>query len=126
MRPDHAEKPECIMIVEDEFLIRASLAEYLRALGYRVIEAFNAEEALIVIDKATPDLIITDVRMPGAIDGLGLLARVREEHPGLPVIVASGHLEAELAIAGGAAAFLPKPFTYNAVVDVAKSALKGR
>lgn len=107
----------CILVVEDEFFIRRFLADELREAGYQVIEASNADEALEVLQSRAPDAIISDVRMPGSIDGLGLLAVVRETFPSLPVIIMSGHLRSEDALAAGAQQFLAKPFTMDVAVE---------
>lgn len=99
-----------ILFVEDEFLIRLAICEELRASSYHVIEAANAEEAIAILKSSSHiDLIMTDVRMPGAIDGLGLVAWVRRLHPKLPVIITSGHLPRGSTF-DEATTFLPKPY----------------
>lgn len=113
----------CVLIVEDELLIRYMLSDFLREAGYQVIEACDADEALILIGTTVPDLIISDVRMPGSIDGLGLLAAVRKAHPILPVIITSGHLQPTLALADGATKFLAKPYMLEDVVQAVQSEL---
>lgn len=113
---DDAYFPEahpCILVVEDEILIRLMLCECLRETGYHVIEARNADEALIILDLNLPDLIISDVRMPGSLDGIGLLALVKIAHPEIPVIITSGHLSAANALAAGADNFVSKPYSYK-------------
>jgi CheY-like chemotaxis protein len=100
-----------VLIVEDEFLIRMMAAQALREVGCDVVEASNGAEALAFLNSGAPvDLVFTDVQMPGPVDGLALLAFVRQTIPSLPVIVSSGHLDPDLAIEAGAAAFLPKPY----------------
>ncbi len=107
----------CILVVEDEVLIRLMVSDELRDEGYDVIEAFNADEALAVLKSSVRvDLIFSDVRMPGSLDGLGLLAVVKTSFPALPVILTSGHLEPATAKTQGATQFLPKPFRLDAVV----------
>jgi DNA-binding NtrC family response regulator len=119
-----AEARNRILLVEDELLIRLLVGDELRNAGYDVIEAANADEALTVLRSLVRvDLIISDVRMPGSLDGLGLLAIVRETLPTLPVIITSGHLESRLAIADGAARFLAKPFAMDAVVSAVRMEL---
>jgi CheY-like chemotaxis protein len=106
-----------VLIVEDEVLIRMLLSEALRQAGYDVIEAADADEAIEVMQVATsPDLLITDVKMPGSVDGLGLAAYVRRTRPGLKVIVTSGHAGPDGAI-GVADAFLPKPYDLDHIVQ---------
>lgn len=106
----------CILVVEDEILIRLMMSEGLRDEGYHVIETFNADEALVILETAIPDVLVTDVRMPGSIDGLGLLRVVREKHSTLPVILTSGHLEPAEAVAEGATQFVAKPYTVETLV----------
>jgi CheY-like chemotaxis protein len=77
--------------VEDEVLIRFDTADQLRALGMAVTEAADAEEALRILESGVRvDLVFTDVRMPGTMDGLGLARAVRARYPGLKVILCSG------------------------------------
>ncbi len=85
-----ADGPRTVLMVEDEVLIRMSVADYLRDCGYRVVEAGDAAEALEVLAAGDVDLVFTDVDMPGDMDGLALARWVRANRPGLPVIVASG------------------------------------
>ncbi|MBE7212935.1 MAG: response regulator [Gluconacetobacter diazotrophicus] len=83
-----------LLIVEDEFLIRMTLAEVLGDEGYEVLEAADAAEALAVLDTS-PELaaMLTDIQLPGGLDGKALAARAREQRPDLPVIFMSGRPE---------------------------------
>lgn len=112
-----------ILVVEDEFLIRLMLSDGLRDEGYHVIEACNADEALIVIAGAVPHLIISDVNMPGSLDGMGLLAVVRNTLPALPVIITSAHLQARHAISDGATHFVDKPYSLELVIGIVQAEL---
>jgi len=81
-----------ILVVEDEVLVRIMVTEELRAQGYTVIEATNASEAISVLQSSMRiDLVLTDIRMPGDLDGLGLARMMRREHPLVKVVMASGH-----------------------------------
>ena len=91
--------------------------------AYQVIEAHNADEAKALLRASAPDIVISDVRMPGSLDGLGLLAFVRDNFPALPVILMSAHLEASQAIAGGAAKFIAKPFEYGQMAEAVRNSL---
>ena len=102
-----------ILVVEDELLIRMMLSENLRHAGYEVIEAASADHALKVMTTAIPDLVITDVRMPGRLDGIGLLAELKQANPTLPVIVSSGHLQALEVMEAGADNFVQKPYSFE-------------
>ncbi|WP_205666108.1 response regulator [Aquabacter cavernae] len=98
-----------VLVVEDEPLLRLVLSDLLRARGITVVEAASAGEALDLLAAGVEaDLIFTDVRMPGPIDGLELSRRVRATCPDLPVVVTSGHLESSLVDPG--VAFLRKPY----------------
>jgi CheY-like chemotaxis protein len=67
-------------VVEDEVLVRIKVADELRAQGYAVIEATNASEAISVLQSSMRiDLVLTDIRMPGDLDGLGLARMMRSE-----------------------------------------------
>ena len=105
-----------VLVVEDEILIRMMVSESLRHAGCEVVEAASADEALEVLSASTgPDVLITDVKMPGAVDGLELASRVRKAHPGLKVVITSGHAPARNAD-GLADAFLAKPFALEHLV----------
>jgi CheY-like chemotaxis protein len=81
-----------ILVVEDEVLVRLMLSDYLQECGFKVMEAATADEAVMILEKGTVqiDTVLTDVRMPGALDGFGLARWIREHRPGLPVILTSG------------------------------------
>jgi CheY-like chemotaxis protein len=114
-----------ILVVEDELLIRLMVSDELREAGYDVVEACDADEALVVLGTSTRiDLVISDVRMPGSIDGLELLAVLRTNYPTIPVIITSGHLEPRVALQDGAAQFLAKPFTLCAVMEAVESEME--
>ncbi|QZO02369.1 response regulator [Chenggangzhangella methanolivorans] len=96
------------LLVDDEEIVRASTADMLEEIGYRVQEASSAEAALsIVAEGARPDLLVTDHLMPG-MSGVELARVLREQMPSLPVLIVSGYAEVE-----GIALDLPrltKPF----------------
>jgi CheY-like chemotaxis protein len=111
-------KPEApgstILVVEDEILVRLMIAEELRGQDYNVLEAASADEACSVLQSGVKiDLVLTDIRMPGSIDGAGLVHLIRVERPALKVVLASGH-RPETALVDRADGFFLKPY------DVAK------
>lgn len=113
-----------ILVVEDEFLVRMLLCDELRAAGYQIVEAATADEAIAILKSGTAiDLMLSDVRMPGSVDGLGLLALVRRSWPAIPVIITSGHLQPEAAFADGATQFLPKPYFASQAIELIESEL---
>jgi CheY-like chemotaxis protein len=80
-----------ILVVEDDVLTRMAVSEELRDTGYSVIEAATADEALTVLQGPTRvDLLVTDMRMPGAVDGCGLARHVRAALPFVKIVMVSG------------------------------------
>lgn len=91
-----ADRPVTVLLAEDEFLVRALIADEMRQLGWQVIEVGTADEAVeIVRSPIELDLVLTDVHMPGSLDGLDLADRVREQRPGIKVAVMSGDYDPE-------------------------------
>jgi len=115
-----------IWVVDDDRAVRFVLATALRDAGYDV-EAFeNAADSFAALaTRARPDLLFTDVRMPGE-DGLALLDRLKARHPQLPVIVMSAYTDIAStagAFRGGAHEFLSKPFDLDEAVALAERTL---
>ncbi len=114
-RPEVAEDPRTVLLVEDEALLRMLMADLLRGAGVKVIEAATADEALAVLASGLKlHMIFTDVRMPGSIDGVGLAMAVARDRPEIAVFVTSGDLAPE--VARRMPAFIPKPYDLDAVV----------
>lgn len=106
-------------------LVRLLICDELRMQKYDVVEAFDALEAMAILNSGVRiDLILTDVRMPGEIDGLGLLTFARDNYPLIPVIVTSGHLLPEEVLKDGAARFLPKLYTFPRAIVLIEEVLK--
>ena len=80
-----------VLVVDNEILERLAVCAYLRGCGFRVIEAANSDEALIALQqpKLNIDIVLSDVDMPGSLDGFGLARWLREHKPGLPIILAA-------------------------------------
>lgn len=101
-----------ILLVDDEPGIRKALARALRREGHEVLTAPDGRQALAIAQRDHPDLVITDIRMPG-MDGLELLRRLRERRARVPAIVISAYATTETAVEAmrlGACDFLAKPF----------------
>jgi DNA-binding response OmpR family regulator len=91
----NAGAPPCVLVVEDEVLLRLAIADYLRECGLQVFEACDAREAKAVLGaNAGVDVVFSDVQMPGEEDGFALARWVREHHPSVQVILTSGWLAA--------------------------------
>jgi two-component system nitrogen regulation response regulator GlnG len=127
--PD-ARTPRRVFVVDDDRGVRFVLAEALREAGWRV-QAFDAADAALAAladGEALPDLVFTDVRMPG-LDGLGFLDALKARHPALPVVVMSAYTDVAStagAFRGGAHEFLSKPFDLDEAVALAERALPER
>jgi CheY-like chemotaxis protein len=121
-----ATRRSAVLVVEDEIMVRLTIADYLRAAGYVVVEAANAAEALAVFASGEPvDVIFTDVEMPGTMDGLMLVRWVYEHHPGIQVLVTSG--KGDAAVSSGLIpdeAFFPKPYALEDVAGRIRSLLE--
>jgi CheY-like chemotaxis protein len=91
---DASDLAATVLVVEDEALIRVVIADMLQDRGFKVLEAANANEAIDIIEKTNVeiDLVFTDVRMPGAMDGFGLVKWIQSSRPTVPVLVASGDI----------------------------------
>jgi NtrC-family two-component system response regulator AlgB len=101
-----------ILIVDDESHIRGHLARHVRTLGHTVAEASDAGEALVALDRAPSDVVISDVRMPD-LDGLALLREVKRRAPDTVVILMTAYAtvqQAVEAIRAGAYDYVVKPF----------------
>ncbi len=82
--------PSAVLLVEDHFWTRYTAAEFLRALGYQVLEAQDAAEAIRVLSSGTHvDIVFSDIIMPG-MDGIAFARWVAENHRTLPVLLTSG------------------------------------
>jgi two-component system, NtrC family, nitrogen regulation response regulator GlnG len=106
-------------IIDDDDSIRWVLDKALVKAGIGTRSFATAEAALQQLQQQQPDVVISDIRMPG-MDGLELLQRLHEQLPKLPVIVITAHSDLDSAVAayhGGAFEYLPKPFDIEEVVD---------
>jgi CheY-like chemotaxis protein len=110
--------PRTILVVEDEVFIRMSTVALLEDAGYCVLEAQNSRHALQVLSRHDEiSILLTDVRMPGAMDGLELVAQVRIDHPAIRAIVVSGTTSALQAGDAGAVGYLRKPYMAHSLVQ---------
>lgn len=108
-----------VLLVEDEGIIRMMTAEMLQDGGFEVVEAWNGVEAVKLLDRfETIDIVLTDVRMPGPLDGIDVATHARRLHPDIPLIVVSGyahHLMARLATFSPAAVYIGKPYSLEEI-----------
>jgi CheY-like chemotaxis protein len=107
-----------ILVVEDEILVRAMVTDELRDQGYTVIEAADADEALAILhSNVRVDLLLTDVRMPGTLDGVGLARLVRAEHPTVKVVMASGQMMPDTDVGKTVDGFFAKPYDVPRLIE---------
>jgi two-component system, response regulator PdtaR len=113
---------DAILVVEDEVLVRMVISDDLRNAGYRVIEASNADEALDLLrHNGDVRLILSDVRMPGNMDGVALAHKVRSEFPVIKIVLTSGGVTGcDWATRDG---FFPKPYDAAQIIKHIKSLL---
>ena len=117
-----------VWVVDDDRSVRWVLEKALRQADISTRSFERGEHLLDAIDTQTPDVLITDVRMPG-MDGLALLDRLSRICPNLPVIVVTTHSDLENAVAayqGGAFEYLPKPFDVDEAIELVRKAARQR
>lgn len=117
-----------ILIVDDEEIVRRAFTHQLTQHGFEVEAKDSAEKALDVLTREWPGIVITDMMMPG-MNGLELLAGIRETDPDLPVVLMTGQGDVPMAVKAiqdGAYDFLEKPFETGRFMDVINRALEKR
>jgi two-component system nitrogen regulation response regulator GlnG len=119
-------KPLNVWVVDDDQSVRWVLEKALRQADMASRSFERAEHLLEAIEHDTPDVLITDVRMPG-MSGIDLLERIHDSNPGLPIIVITAHSDLENAVAaykGGAFEYLPKPFDIDEAIELVSKAAR--
>ena len=115
--------PRLVVVVEDDPMLRQDAAAALTSAGFAVADFETADEALSFIEGGSEDIagVLTDVRMPGALDGFDLAVRLSITRPSLRVLLTSG-LERPQSLLIPAVAFLPKPWSARDVVAALRGA----
>ena len=119
------ERPR-ITVVDDDLVTCELLCEVFTQEGFRTEYAQSGEAALKMIEASRPDLVVSDIRMKTALDGLGLLDRLRRDYPTMPVVLitAFGSIETAIrAVKEGAFDYISKPFDIAALVGTVRRAL---
>jgi CheY-like chemotaxis protein len=118
------QKNVTILVVEDEAAIRLMIADALREAGFGVVEAGTGDEALTLLENGIPvNLVFTDVMMPGKLDGLSLVSRLRVTRPEVKVVVGSG-LAPTWPAPNFVDLFIGKPYDVPRAVERLKALLK--
>lgn len=107
-----------VLVVEDDPVLRSLATEVFEMEGFAVQSFATADAAWAWLDDGTPpDLLFTDVRMPGRLDGLALARQVRQRFAQLPILVSSGYTGQQYAEREDRALFLPKPWTIDQLLN---------
>ena len=117
-----------ILVIDDNSDIRVLISGILKDKGFVVREAANFDQALIEIDKKTPDVAVIDVKLDkGDNDGIELLTRLKKIDDDVPVIMISGHANVQMAVDSlklGAFEFMQKPFSTERLLNFVNRALE--
>jgi CheY-like chemotaxis protein len=106
-----------ILLVEDEPFILMDIELQLQQDSHFVVSAPNADRAIVVLRTQAVDLILTDIDMPGSIDGLGLVAAVRDRWPSVRIVVMSGKRRPTMDELPAEARFVSKPFNTSQLLQ---------
>ena len=117
-----------VLVVEDEPHLREAVAEALALEGFSVTEAASGDEAAGLIDvPGRFDLLLTDVQMPGVLDGLDVAARARVRQPDLPIVVATGRRGVQPGVdqLQPRCALVVKPYGLQMILDAIGAVSRG-
>lgn len=119
-------KRENVWVIDDDKSIRWVLEKALNQANIEVTCFDNANRVLAELQRATPEVIITDIRMPG-LDGLALLEKLRQTYPQIPVIIMTAYSDLDSTVSAyqaGAFEYLPKPFDVDEAVELVRRAIQ--
>lgn len=115
-----------VLVVDDELLIRDLLYDFFSSQGWSISVAENGEKALQMLSNKHVDVVLTDLRMP-EMDGLSLIAELKEHHPELPVVVMTGYPSVDSAITALRSRvhdYVVKPFNINQLYKTIEAAVR--
>ena len=117
---NHADTPRVILVVEDEWILRAEIVDELRGAGWEVAQTGTAEDAIAYVQAGyRVDVVVTDIRLAGRLTGWDVAEQVRSVRADVPIIYASGSaVEPSRTVAGSL--FLKKPCRPAAVVEACR------
>ncbi|CAM4277460.1 nitrogen regulation protein NR(I) [Vibrio astriarenae] len=117
-----------VWVVDDDSSIRWVMEKTLSSANIRCETFADAESVLLALERETPDVLVSDIRMPG-IDGIELLQQIQSQSPDLPVIIMTAHSDLDAAVNAyqkGAFEYLPKPFDVDETLNLVERALAHR
>jgi len=124
-RERRAEHDATVLVAEDDEYVADLVCEMLRELGYKSKRGATAAEALRLLEEGGPfDLVLSDMIMPGKMNGLELAQEIVRREPGMPVVLMTGYSEAAAAAAAEGFPLLVKPYTIEAMGDVLGQSLR--
>ena len=125
MQPSASNRP-VVLIVEDEVLVRMDAVGSIEAAGFDVVEAGNADEAIVILQhRADIRLVFTDVHMPGSMDGLKLTHFVRNRWPPVKIVATSGHARISEQDLPEGGRFMAKPYAAGHLVSTLQELIAG-
>lgn len=113
----------CILLVEDEWLIRTIMAEELTEAGFTVTSVETGDEAMTLLTEDPGfTILVTDIHMPGKTDGIALARTVRERYPDVPIIYTTGRPDAldRASLPGGRVLTLVKPYKPSRLIEAVR------
>jgi CheY-like chemotaxis protein len=114
---DPSAVPSVVLVVEDEMLLRMRAVDMVEDAGYSSVEAADADEAVAILESRSDiALMLTDVQMPGSMDGLKLAHAVRERWPPIKIILVSGQLRLENSDIPADSRFFGKPLAAKEMI----------
>lgn len=119
---DAANIPATVLVVDDDGELRDSLVDCLSE-DYAVLEAESADAAVALLTKTSVDFVLSDVRMPGAMDGFGLAAWLRANRPGTPVLMMTGYSDSNPSSHPDDPPLWHKPFAFGQLLEYVKQVL---
>jgi signal transduction histidine kinase/ActR/RegA family two-component response regulator len=114
-----------ILVVEDDEDVRATTGAYLRESGLDVEEARDADEALVVLQRERFDAVVSDIVMPGSMNGAGLAKAIRRRWPSMPVLLVSGYSDSAAEARSLGIAVVPKPYELSELERILRAMASG-
>jgi CheY-like chemotaxis protein len=119
--------PHGILVVDDEPLLRMVLVDLFEDAGYLVREASDAAEAMTILQSSPAiRIVVTDIQMPGSMDGLRLAGYINDAYPPIALIVCSGAVPPDQSALPGNAVFMPKPVNQSQLLHIIRTLAASR
>src|SRR2546421_8589691 len=114
---DHSSAPAVVLVVEDEMLLRMRAVDMVEDAGFTSVEAVNADEAVAILESRSDiALLLTDIQMPGSMDGLKLAHAVHERWPDIKIVLVSGQVKPSDSERPAHSRFFGKPLVVEQMI----------